>query len=65
MLTDPSSQNRSTEDLRALDASSPFGRACQPSDVANAVVWLCTGAAGYLTGQRIVVDGGAGSVHLR
>jgi 3-oxoacyl-[acyl-carrier protein] reductase len=57
--------DRDMRDLRALDASSPFGRACQPSDVANAVVWLCTDAAGYLTGQRIVVDGGAGSVRLR
>lgn len=57
--------DREMQDLRALDASSPFGRACQPSDVANAVLWLCTDAAGYLTGQRIVVDGGAGSVRLR
>ncbi len=53
--------NRDLQDLRGLDASSPFGRACQPSDVANAVVWLCTDGAGYVTGQRITVDGGAGS----
>lgn len=54
--------NREMQDLRSLDASSPFGRACQPSDVANAVLWLCTEGAGYVTGQRITVDGGAGSV---
>lgn len=57
--------NRELEDLRPLDASSPFGRACQPSDVAKAVVWLCTDGAGYITGQRIVVDGGAGSARSR
>ena len=57
--------NRELEDLRALDAMSPFGRACQPSDVANVVVWLCTGGAGYVTGQRIAVDGGAGSARAR
>ena len=30
--------NRELDDLRSLDASSPFGRACQPSDVAKAVL---------------------------
>jgi 3-oxoacyl-[acyl-carrier protein] reductase len=45
-------------DIRALDAVSPFGRVCQPRDIANVVVWLCSDGAGYLTGQRIQVDGG-------
>ena len=57
--------DRELEDLRSLDASSPFGRACQPSDVANVVVWLCTDGAAYLTGQRVAVDGGAGSARTR
>lgn len=51
--------DRSMEDLRKLDAGSPFGRVCQPDDVANVVVWLCSEGASYLTGQRIEVDGGA------
>lgn len=46
------------EDLRALDAASPFGRVCQPIDVANVVLWLCSDGAGYVTGQRIECDGG-------
>ncbi|MDO8391727.1 MAG: SDR family oxidoreductase [Actinomycetota bacterium] len=50
--------NREMQDLRALDAVSPFGRACQPSDVSSVVLFLCTAAAGYVTGQRIEVDGG-------
>lgn len=45
-------------DLRSLDAVSPFGRACRPSDVAKVVLWLCGDGAGYVTGQRIVCDGG-------
>lgn len=45
-------------DLRALDASSPFGRVCQPEDVARAVLWFCSDDSGYVTGQRIEVDGG-------
>jgi NAD(P)-dependent dehydrogenase (short-subunit alcohol dehydrogenase family) len=50
--------NRELVDLRSLDAAAPFGRVCQPADVAEVVVWLCTDGAGYVTGQRIEVDGG-------
>lgn len=46
------------ENLRSLDAASPFGRVCQPIDVANVVLWLCSEGAGYVTGQRIECDGG-------
>lgn len=50
--------DRSLEDLRSLDESYPFGRVCQPADIAEAVLWLCSPAAGYITGQRIEVNGG-------
>lgn len=49
---------RELADLRTLDASSPFGRVCQPLDVANVVLWLCSDGASYVTGQRIECDGG-------
>jgi len=55
---------REMEDLRELDSRFPFGRVCQPADIADVVVFLCSDAAGYLTDQRIVVDGGAGSARL-
>ena len=45
-------------DVRTLDATSPFGRVCQPEDVADVVRFLVSDAAGYVTGQRIRVDGG-------
>ena len=45
-------------DMRTLDAAMPFGRVCQPEDVANAVRFLVSDAAGYLTDQRIQVHGG-------
>lgn len=57
--------NREMEDLRELDGDFPFGRVCQPSDIADVVLFLCSEAAGYVTGQRIVVDGGAGSARSR
>jgi NAD(P)-dependent dehydrogenase (short-subunit alcohol dehydrogenase family) len=46
------------EDLRQLDRSSPFGRVCQPEDVANVVRFLVSDRASYLTGEKINVHGG-------
>jgi 3-oxoacyl-[acyl-carrier protein] reductase len=36
----------------------PMGRAGEPEDVAEAVYWLCSDSAGYVTGQVIHVNGG-------
>jgi NAD(P)-dependent dehydrogenase (short-subunit alcohol dehydrogenase family) len=36
----------------------PLGRPATPWDVANAVIFLLSGEAAYITGQSIVVDGG-------
>ena len=45
------------EDMRTLDRSMPFGRVCQPEDVANVVAWLVGPTSSYVTGQKINVDG--------
>ena len=45
-------------DLRELDARMPFGRVCQPEDIADVVRYLVSEKAGYVTMQRIYVDGG-------
>ncbi|HWF52827.1 MAG TPA: SDR family oxidoreductase [Solirubrobacteraceae bacterium] len=42
-----------------LDAQQPFGRVTRPQDVAAVVAFLVSGAGSMVTGQRIVVDGGA------
>jgi NAD(P)-dependent dehydrogenase (short-subunit alcohol dehydrogenase family) len=46
------------QDLRQLDASMPFGRVCQPEDVAGAVRWIVSDRAAYVTGEKINVFGG-------
>jgi 3-oxoacyl-[acyl-carrier protein] reductase len=47
-------------DIRTLDKGMPFGRVCAPEDVAEVVRFLVSDAGGYVTGQRLYVDGGAG-----
>jgi 3-oxoacyl-[acyl-carrier protein] reductase len=46
------------EDISTLDASFPYGRVCRPEDVAEAVRFFCSDAAGYITGNVMTVDGG-------
>jgi len=36
----------------------PIGRLGQPSEIAEAVVWLCSDAASFVTGHALPVDGG-------
>jgi NAD(P)-dependent dehydrogenase (short-subunit alcohol dehydrogenase family) len=36
----------------------PMGRMGKPEEIADAVLWLCSSAASYVTGQSISVDGG-------
>jgi len=44
--------------LHDLDSASPFGRVCLPEDVASVVAFLVSADCGYVTGQRLVIDGG-------
>jgi len=43
---------------RRLGASSPLGRAGRAEEVAEAIVWLLSGASSYVTGSFIDVAGG-------
>jgi NAD(P)-dependent dehydrogenase (short-subunit alcohol dehydrogenase family) len=46
------------DDIRTLDHRSPFGHVCTPEEVAEAVRFLVSERASYITGQRLGVEGG-------
>jgi len=46
------------EALKAMEKSIPMGRMGRPEEIADAVLWLSSNAASYVTGQSISVDGG-------
>jgi NAD(P)-dependent dehydrogenase (short-subunit alcohol dehydrogenase family) len=46
------------EALKGMEKSIPMGRVGRPEEIADAVLWLCSDAASYVTGQSISVDGG-------
>jgi NAD(P)-dependent dehydrogenase (short-subunit alcohol dehydrogenase family) len=50
-LSDPARRAR-------IIASEPMGRVGTPEEIAEAVVWLCSDAASFVTGHTMTVDGG-------
>ncbi|MEK0316142.1 SDR family NAD(P)-dependent oxidoreductase [Cohnella sp. 56] len=44
--------------IEAWNRAHPIGRFGQPSEVADMVLYLCSDASGFITGQTFVIDGG-------
>lgn len=42
-----------------VEATTPLGRIAQPDDIATAVVFFASGDAGWVTGQTLILAGGA------
>lgn len=49
---------------RMMHPDNLIGRPGRPEDIANAMLWLCSPAAGWVSGQTINVHGGGGVVRL-
>lgn len=56
MVAANSAQNPAFAELARK--SIPAGRGAHPAEIAEAAVWLSSGAASYLHGQMLVIDGG-------
>ncbi len=52
-------QELSEEQLQAMGRAIPLGRIGQPDDVARGVAFLLGEGAAYMTGQKLVINGGA------
>ena len=50
--------SNSPELAEAAAASEPVGRLAQPAEIGEAVAWLCSDAASFVTGHPMAVDGG-------
>ena len=53
------STDQTPEDILAgMAAKVPAGRVGQPEEIAHAIAFLCSPAAGYISGINLPVDGG-------
>lgn len=57
LLTDGLASSRK-DILEKLKWAIPFKRFAQPKEIAEAIVWLGSDKASYITGQTLIVDGG-------
>jgi len=60
-FTSESGENISNQLVAHYEAHTPLKRSGQADEVANAVVWLCSGEASYITGTNLIIDGGFSS----
>ena len=49
------------ESAAGTAASHPMGRIGEPREVSNAVMWLASDEASFITGEALQIDGGLGA----
>lgn len=57
-LTELTRKNNTKDEIAQISADIPLGRMAQPEEIASVVYFLASDENTYLTGQKIVVDGG-------
>ena len=62
LIITPLTENQDQEISDDLIAKTPMGRAGKASEVADAILYLASDQASYITGAQLVVDGGFTSV---
>ena len=58
VIDTPRNENLPPDWKKTLLDSTPMGRMGSPEEVANAVVFLASDAASFITGSSLVIDGG-------
>jgi 3-oxoacyl-[acyl-carrier protein] reductase len=58
ILTEGMTSTRTAAFIRSMEEAIPLGRLGTPRDIANAVLFLASDEAAYITGTTIIVDGG-------
>lgn len=56
--TEITSAPENKADMDQMAQMTPMGLLGVPQDIASTILWLCSGSAGFVTGQTIAVDGG-------
>jgi NAD(P)-dependent dehydrogenase (short-subunit alcohol dehydrogenase family) len=54
----PALRSMTDEEQRSVVSNVPMERAAEPSEVANAILWLCSDEASFVTGHALPIDGG-------
>jgi NAD(P)-dependent dehydrogenase (short-subunit alcohol dehydrogenase family) len=63
LVLTPAVAGMTAEQVERSQRMYPMPRLCQPDDVANAILFLASGEAGYVNGETLMVEGGA-SVYI-
>ena len=61
-MATPGNENTSPQDLAPYVAMTMFGRLAEPIEVANAILFLASDEASYITGANLMVDGGVTAI---
>ncbi|MBL8653465.1 MAG: SDR family oxidoreductase, partial [Alphaproteobacteria bacterium] len=58
LVDTPRNKNISDEWRKEMLRDTPLGRMADPAEIANAVAFLASDAASFMTGSAMIVDGG-------
>ena len=57
-MTELTRKNNTPEQVEEISRDIPMGRMAEPEEIAEIIYFMASDSNTYLTGQKIVVDGG-------